>query len=45
MAYIEYKTQEEVFRAISTLNGQIFMNMPVMVSLHCRRCAVFHGKS
>ena len=29
MAYIEYKAQESVFLAISTLNGQLFMSMPV----------------
>ncbi len=31
MAYIEYKAQESVFLAISMLNGQLFMSMPLMV--------------
>jgi RNA-binding protein 39 len=31
MAYIEFKTQEQVFTAIATLNGQLFMQMPVLV--------------
>jgi len=31
MAYIEFKAQESVFLSISTLNGQLFMSMPVTV--------------
>ncbi len=37
MAYIEFKAQEEVFKAIATLNGQLFMNMPLMVRVRGRR--------
>ena len=32
IAYIEFSTQEEVFMAITTLNGAVFQGMPVMVS-------------
>lgn len=49
MAYIEYATQEEVLTALTTVNGQIFMDMPVMVRVAGRlwdqkyQCAFLHA--